>query len=60
MTGLKKGLNLKIKIIPEDYRVIVKANNKLVLVIENMYEVLCQTHAILHNMKGRNKHENLL
>src|SRR3989337_3382743 len=33
------------EITPNDYRVIVKANNNPVLVIENMYEVLCRTHA---------------
>jgi len=32
------------EITPGDYRVIVKANNNSVLVIENMYEVLCQIH----------------
>src|SRR4051794_7799395 len=33
------------EVVPEDFRVIVKADNKPVLILENMYEVLCRTHA---------------
>ena len=33
------------EIIPGDYRVLVKASNNPVLIIENMYDVLCRTHA---------------
>ncbi len=33
------------EVVPGDYRVIVKADNKLVLIVENMYKVLCRTHA---------------
>jgi len=29
---------------PNDYKVIVKSNNNPVLVVENMYEVLCRVH----------------
>ncbi|CAG8658868.1 17301_t:CDS:2 [Funneliformis caledonium] len=41
---IKKKFKLE-EITPDDYRVIVKANNNLVLVVENMYKVLCRTHA---------------
>ncbi len=40
----KKKFKLE-EITPGDYRVIVKANNHPVLAVENMYEVLCRTHA---------------
>ena len=40
------------EIIPESYRVIVKNNNKPILVIENMYNVLCKTHAEINNYAG--------
>ena len=33
------------EIIPGNYRVLVKASNNPVLIIENMYDVLCRTHA---------------
>jgi hypothetical protein len=36
----KKKFTLQ-KIVPGDYRVLVKASNNPVLIIENMYEVLC-------------------
>src|SRR5688572_14947218 len=39
----KKRVKLE-EIIPGDYKVIVKTNNNPILVVENMYEVLCQTH----------------
>ena len=41
------------EITPGDYRVIVKANNNPVLVIENMYEVLCQTHEEITQHEGQ-------
>jgi len=41
---VKKKFKIE-EITPGDYRVIVKANNNPVLVVENMYEVLCRTHA---------------
>ena len=41
---IKKKFKIE-EITPGDYRVIVKANNNPVLVVENMYEVLCRTHA---------------
>jgi hypothetical protein len=41
------------EITPNDYRVIVKANNNPVLVIENMYEVLCRTHAEITQHGGQ-------
>ncbi|RIA89219.1 hypothetical protein C1645_825176 [Glomus cerebriforme] len=40
----KKKFKLE-KIIPGDYRVLVKASNNPVLVVENMYGVLYQTYA---------------
>jgi hypothetical protein len=33
------------EVVPGDFRVMVKADNKPVLVLESMYEVLCRTHA---------------
>ncbi|CAB5215589.1 unnamed protein product [Rhizophagus irregularis] len=41
---IKKKFKLE-EITPGDYRVIVAANNNPVLAVENMYEVLCRTHA---------------
>ncbi|PKK63058.1 hypothetical protein RhiirC2_667552, partial [Rhizophagus irregularis] len=41
---IKKKFKLE-EIIPGDYRVIVAANNNPVLAVENIYEVLCRTHA---------------
>ncbi len=40
----KKRFRLE-EVTPGDYRVITKANNNPVLVVENMYEILCRTHA---------------
>jgi len=37
------------EITPRDYRVILKNNNKPVLIVENMYEVLCRIHAETDN-----------
>lgn len=48
----KKKFKLE-EIIPDEYRVIVKANNKPVLVVESMYEVLCQTHAEITQHGGQ-------
>jgi hypothetical protein len=39
--------------IPGEYRVIVKANNKPVLVVESMYEILCRTHAEVNQHAGQ-------
>ena len=36
-----------------DYRIMVKSDNKPVLIIENMYEVLCRTHAEIDNHAGQ-------
>jgi len=41
------------EVVPGDYRVMVKADNKPVLVIENMYEVLCRTHAEVDQHGGQ-------
>jgi hypothetical protein len=41
------------EITPNDYRVVVKTNNNPVLVIENMYEVLCRTHAEITQHGGQ-------
>ena len=41
------------EIVPGDYRVIVKADNKPVLIVENMYEVLCRTHAEVDQHGGQ-------
>ena len=41
------------EIIPGDFRVIVKANNNPLLVIENMYEVLCRIHAEITQHGGQ-------
>ena len=41
------------EITPGNYRVIVKASNNPVLVIENMYEVLCQTHTEITQHGGQ-------
>ncbi|RIA87568.1 hypothetical protein C1645_827621 [Glomus cerebriforme] len=48
----KKRFKLE-EIIPNDYRVIVKASNNPVLAVENMYEVLCQTHAEITQHGGQ-------
>ncbi len=45
---LKKLLQ-KVIITPKSYRVMVKNDNKPVLIIKNMYEVLCKTHAKIDN-----------
>ena len=49
---IKKKFKLE-EITPGDYRVIVAANNNPVLAIENMYEVLCRTHAELTQHAGQ-------
>ncbi len=41
------------EITPSNYRVIVKASNNPVLVIENMYEILCQIHAKITQHEGQ-------
>jgi len=41
------------EITPGDYRVIVKTSNKPVLIVENMYETLCQTHAEITQHGGQ-------
>ena len=41
------------EITPGDYRIIVKKDNKPVLIIENMYETLCKTHAEIDNHAGQ-------
>ena len=41
------------EVVPDDYRVIVKADNKPVLIVENMYEVLCRTHAEVDQHGGQ-------
>ena len=38
---------------PGNHRVMVKNENKPVLVVENMYEVLCRTHAEIDNHAGQ-------
>src|SRR3989337_1780430 len=38
---------------PGSHRVMVKNENKPVLVVENMYEVLCRTHAEIDNHAGQ-------
>jgi hypothetical protein len=41
------------EVTPGDFRVMVKADNKPVLVLENMYEVLCRTHAEIDQHAGQ-------
>jgi hypothetical protein len=41
------------EIVPGDYRILVRNDNKPVLVVENMYEVLCKTHAEIDNHAGQ-------
>ena len=41
------------EVVPGDFRVMVKADNKPVLVLENMYEVLCRTHAEIDQHAGQ-------
>ena len=41
------------EITPGDFRVMVKKDNKPVLVVENMYEALCRTHAETDNHGGQ-------
>ncbi|PKY50507.1 hypothetical protein RhiirA4_324325, partial [Rhizophagus irregularis] len=38
---------------PGDYRIIVISDNKPVLIVEKMYEVLCRTHAEIDNHAGQ-------
>ena len=56
---VKKKFKLE-EITPGEFRVLVKANNNPVLIIENMYEVLCQTHAEITQHGGKNKHGSQL
>ena len=46
----KKKFKLE-EILPNNYRVIVKTNNNPVLVVENMYGILCKTHAEITGQK---------
>src|SRR2546421_52359 len=48
----KKKFKLE-EITPNNYRVVVKTNNNPVLVIENMYEILCRTHAEITQHAGQ-------
>ncbi|PKB96439.1 hypothetical protein RhiirA5_434834 [Rhizophagus irregularis] len=48
----KKKFKLQ-EITPNDYKVIVKASNNSVLTVENMYEILCQTHAEITQHGGQ-------
>jgi hypothetical protein len=41
------------EIVPGSHRVMVKNDNKPVLVVENMYNVLCRTHAEIDNHAGQ-------
>ena len=41
------------EITPGDYRIMIKSDNKPVLIVENMYEVLCRTHAEIDNHAGQ-------
>ncbi|GES75221.1 KRAB-A domain-containing protein 2-like [Rhizophagus clarus] len=41
------------EVVPGDFRVLVKADNKPVLVVENMYEILCRTHAEIDQHGGQ-------
>ncbi|GES80337.1 hypothetical protein FOMMEDRAFT_81080 [Rhizophagus clarus] len=41
------------EVVPGDFRVLVKAGNKPVLVVENMYKILCQTHAEIDQHGGQ-------
>ncbi|GBC53473.2 SCAN domain-containing protein 3-like [Rhizophagus irregularis DAOM 181602=DAOM 197198] len=49
---IKKKFKLE-EITPGNYRVIVAANNNPVLAVENMYEVLCRTHAEITQHGGQ-------
>ena len=40
------------EITPGDYRIVFKNDNKPVLIVENMYKVLCRTHAETDNHAG--------
>jgi len=41
------------EITPGDYRIVFKNDNKPVLIVENMYKVLCRTHAETDNHAGQ-------
>ncbi len=41
---VKKKFKLE-KIVPGDYKVITKINNNSILIVENIYKILCHTHA---------------
>src|SRR6266498_4020707 len=49
---IKKKFKLE-EITPGDYRVLVVANNNPVLIVENMYEILWQTHAEITQHGGQ-------
>ena len=49
---VKKRFKLE-EITPGNYRVIVKTNNNPVLIVENMYKVLCQTHTKIIQHEGQ-------
>ncbi len=49
---VKKKFRLE-EIVPGDYRVITKVNNNPVLIVENMYEILCHTHAEITQHGGQ-------
>ena len=41
------------EIVPGDYRVLVKATNNPVLIVERFYEVLCHTHSVVTQHGGQ-------
>jgi Integrase zinc binding domain len=41
------------EVIPGDYRVLVKATNNPVLIVENMYDILCKTHSEITQHGGQ-------
>ena len=53
MTGLKNDFILKKLLLETLFRALVKADNKPVLVVESMYEVLCRTHAEVNQHAGQ-------
>ncbi|GBC29745.2 hypothetical protein RIR_jg27999.t1 [Rhizophagus irregularis DAOM 181602=DAOM 197198] len=55
----KKQFCLK-QIVPGDFRVMVKANNKPVLMLENMYEVLCRTNTEIDQYARQSSFRNPL
>lgn len=55
----KKQFCLK-QIVPGDFRVMVKADNKPVLMLENMYEVLCRTNTEIDQYARQSSFRNPL